>query len=379
MKIVVANFVADPHLGGGTAAKSVALARALASAGVQTRLITTDLGLGHGGAPDVGTAEVIVIPAVFRRFPVPRAAGRRIANAIERSDAVILLNHWNVFNARMFLAARRARVPVLFCPAGALRIQGRSRLLKRAYHQVIGRRMIDEAAALIATTRVEEAEFRAAGIPAGRIQVIPNGINTEPHGITADQFRDRHRLGSAPFILFMGRLNAIKGPDLLLDAFAALDRRFPEWHLVIAGRDEGLAASLRQRAERTGITSRVHLVGHLDAASSTGAYRAASLLVVPSRHEAMSLVALEAAVNGTAVLLTDVCGFNEVEQSGGGRVVAATAPAIAEGLERLLAVPAALPAMGDRLRAHVVASFGWPTIVQHYIALVTRARDSHTT
>ena len=94
----------------------------------------------------------------------------------------------------------------------------------------------------------------------------------------------------------MGRLNPIKGPDLLLEAFGQVADRFREWRLLLAGRDEGLEGDLRVRAQSLGLTDRVHFVGHLDPSESTGAYRAASLLVVPSRHEAMSLVALEGAV-----------------------------------------------------------------------------------
>ena len=376
MRIVVANFIADPVLGGGTAMKSVTLARALASAGVGAHLITTNLGLSDNSSVDVGGANITVVPAVFPRFPIPWVRRGELAAGIKGADAVILLNHWNILNARVFLAARRVNVPVMLCPAGALRIQGRSRWLKEVYQALIGQRMIDQADALIATTPVEEAEFRAAGISPARIHVIPNGIDTEPEGMTGDEFRTRHGLGSAPLVLFMGRLNSIKGPDLLLEAFVTLKDRLPTWHLVIAGRDEGLERSLRARAGHAGLAARVHFVGHLDPAASTGAYRSASLLVVPSRHEAMSLVALEAAVNGTPVLLTDVCGFSGVEESGGGRVVAATVSAISRGLEKMLADPN-LPVMGARLREYVVAKFGWGTVVQQYIQLVTWSRSDN--
>lgn len=374
MTIVVANFIVDRVRGGGTAIKALALARALASAGVDTRLITTDVGLNDGWQVAAGGATAAVVPAVFPRFPIPLIRVRELASTIRGADAVILLNHWNLLNAQVFLAARRAKVPLMLCPAGALRIQGRSRWLKKAYHAVIGRRMIDAAEAVIATTALEEAEFRDAGISPARIHVIPNGIDIEPEGMTGAEFRNRYGLGSAPLVLFMGRLNAIKGPDLLLEAFVSLNEKLPAWHLVIAGRDEGLRSRLMSRAGQAGLAARVHFVGHLDARASTGAYRAASLLVVPSRHEAMSLVALEAAVNGTPVLLTDVCGFSGVQESGGGRVVPATSRAIEYALEEMLVDPT-LPAMGARLREYVVAGFGWNSVVQQYIRLATRPEE----
>jgi glycosyltransferase involved in cell wall biosynthesis len=133
-----------------------------------------------------------------------------------------------------------------------------------------------------------------------------------------------------------------------------------------------MEAMLRQRAATLGADRRVRFLGHLDPAMSTGAYRAAALLAVPSRHEAMSQVALEAAVAGTPVLLTDACGFDDVARVGGGRVVVPTADGIAAGLDELLVRPDALPAMGERLKAFVVAGFGWPVITRQYLDLFER-------
>lgn len=374
MTIAVVHFIADPVLGAGTAAKSVALSRALAAAGVRTRFITTDIGLDARPIPDLPGVEVTVIPSRFARFPVPRTGAREMEHLIRDCDAVILVSHWTVLNAVVYRAARRLGIPHIVCPAGALRIQGRSQALKRLYQAVVGRRLIAESGALVATTQLEAKQFEEDGVEAARIHVIPNGIEPDPAGMSAEEFRTRRKLAPGPLLLYMGRFNPIKGPDLLLEAFGQVATRFAEWRLVMAGRDEGLERELRTRAATLGLADRVHFVGHLDAAESTGAYRAASLLVVPSRHEAMSLVALEAGATGTPVLLTDACGFDEVGQADGGRVVRATVAALAGGLEAMLSQPARLPDMGARLRSLVVGRYGWPSVVHHYVDLVRQLR-----
>ena len=375
MTVAVVHFIVDPVLGAGTAVKSVALARAFAAAGVRTRLITTDIGLHERPLPAMPGVELSVIPSTFQRFPIPRAGSRRIARLIAGCDGVILVSHWTLLHALAYRAARRLGVPFFVLPAGALRIQGRSRWLKHLYQLLVGRRLLRDASAVIATTPLEAAQLRDDGSAVSRVRVIPNGIDPEPRGSSGEQFRADHGLPTRPLVLFMGRLNPIKGPDLLLEAFARIADRFPEWHLVVAGRDEGLQGALRLRTSALGLGSRVHFVGHLEASQATGAFRAASLLAVPSRHEAMSLVALEAAVVGTPVLLTDACGFDEVQQVDGGRVVRASVDGLADGLNALLARSPELSAMGARLREFVIGRYGWPALIQHYLSLVREVQS----
>jgi glycosyltransferase involved in cell wall biosynthesis len=73
----------------------------------------------------------------------------------------------------------------------------------------------------------------------------------------------------------------------------------------------------------------------------------------------MSIVALEAGINGTPVLITHACGFGDVARRGGGLVVAASVPALAAGLRELLARPDTLAERGARLRAFVLAELTW--------------------
>ena len=122
---------------------------------------------------------------------------------------------------------------------------------------------------------------------------------------------------------------------------------------------------LEREATRLGIIGRVHFIGHLGLSEKSQALHACSLLALPSRREAMSIVALEAGATGTPVLLTDQCGFNEIEQIGGGLVSTATVEGIAVGLARIL--ESDLQAMGKRLQAYCLEHFAWDAVVTKYI------------
>jgi glycosyltransferase involved in cell wall biosynthesis len=100
-------------------------------------------------------------------------------------------------------------------------------------------------------------------------------------------------------------------------------------------------------------------------------YKNAAFLAIPSRSEVMSMVALEAAAMGTPVLLTDRCGFDEVQEVGGGLVVAADVENLAAGLQKMIAEARNRTAMGERLRAFVLAQYAWPRVagqLRHHLA-----------
>jgi glycosyltransferase involved in cell wall biosynthesis len=264
--------------------------------------------------------------------------------------------------------ARQTGTPYVVCPAGELSLFGRSRWIKQLFNFMVGNSILREAAGHIAVTPDEIPAYERYGIKAQRVTVIPNGINEIDFNVDGvNKFRERISFGGAPFVLFMGRLNPIKGPDLLLEAFCSIAHKYSELHLVFAGPDGGLLDSLKRMTCEKGLMDRVHFIGYVSGHDKTHAYRAAEFLAIPSRLEAMSIVVLEAGIVGTPVLLTDRCGFDEVATVGGGQVVAATAKDLATGLESMLENPAVLKTMGVRLQLHVRQNFIWEVIVEQLL------------
>jgi glycosyltransferase involved in cell wall biosynthesis len=374
LKVLNVNTSLDPVNGGGMAERTYQMSRFLAKAGVDCAILVTNLGLTAERLKDLQGIEVLAYLCLSKRFYIPRGSYRKIWNLIESADIIHLMGHWTFLNALVYHMARIQYKPYVVCPAGALPIYGRSRVLKRLYNLIVGERIIRNADDHIAIARVEFDQFKTYGIPTEKISIIPNGVdakNFTSKDTTA--FREKFGLGDAPFILFMGRLNAIKGPDLLLHAFCNIRESFKNHHLVFAGPDDGMLVELRDMAAAGDIPDRVHFTGYLDGGDRSRAYYAADLLVVPSRQEAMSIVVLEAGVTGTPVLITDQCGFDEVLSAGGGQVVPATVEGLQKGLTVMLEDGEELKAMGDRLNKHVRTHFAWDTIANRYVELFHRA------
>lgn len=370
MRVLNVNVLLDPVTGGGTAERTFQLSRSLARAGVECAILTTDIGLNADRIKQLGDVRVTALPCISRRFFVVRFPWHQLKALVAGVDVIHLMGHWSMLNVLVYLLARQTGTPYVVCPAGELPLFGRSRWIKQLFNALIGYRIVREAAGHIAVTPDEIPAYARYGVEATQVTVIPNGINEADFIASgASKFADRFGLGAAPFILFMGRLNPIKGPDLLLEAFCSIAHKYPGYHLVFAGPDGGLLGSLQKMTQERGLAERVHYIGYVVGRDKAEAYRAADLLVIPSRQEAMSIVVLEAGIAGTPVLLTDRCGFDEVAAVGGGQVVAATANDLAAGLESLLSDRSALTGMGERLKKHVRQHFTWEEIVERFLDL----------
>jgi glycosyltransferase involved in cell wall biosynthesis len=345
--------------GGGNGERTVQLSRALAKSGVDCTVLTLDIGNTAARIDHLGQAKLALVSCLNRRFHVPIGGWRLIQDLVRRSDVVHLMGHWSILGAMVSVAARRANVPYVVSPAGALPIFGRSRWLKRLFDRIVGRQLICNATGWIAITNAERADFTPYGITPSEIEVLPNGVNVEDFAAERLSNADDRKVLPGALILFMGRLNLIKGPDLLLEAFAKVASEFPDTRLVFAGPDEGLGDTLAQEAETRGLQDRVHFLGFVSGVDKSLAYRSASLLVVPSRHEAMSIVAVEGGICGVPVLMTDQCGLNELAEIDPGLLVPATAEGLASGLRMALSDRQRLEQWGCSWESLVRERFSW--------------------
>lgn len=364
MKILNVNHTLDAVTGGGTAERTLQMSRHLIEDGIFCSILTMDQGAAQG---TLDGGKIMVIPSVSRRFHIPKFPFRGIRTAVKEADIIHLMGHWTALNALVYLVARNQNKPYVFCPAGALPIFGRSRWLKRMYNAVIGKQIVRHAAKCIAITEAEKSQFKAYGIAEKAIVVIPNAVS-EPEFCSNGEtgFRQRFGLSERPFILFLGRLNLIKGPDLLLHAFCQLKETFPGIDLVFAGPDDGMLAELQALVKSANAEERVHFLGHVGGADKSQAYRAATLLAIPSRQEAMSLVVLEAGINGTPSIFTDQCGLEELAATGCGWMVPASVEGLKQGLTDALLNPAQILATKTRIRDAVITKFSWHAIIRKY-------------
>jgi len=370
MRILNVNMTIDPIMGGGGAERTFQMCKSLIRTGTDCVLMTTSIGLSQERLNALEGVRVVVLPILLERFYIPKFSIKKLEKIIESVDIIHLMSHWTLINALIYKLANKLGKPYIVCPAGSLPIYGRSKYLKKTYNWSVGSEIINNAKGWIAIAKNEIPQFISYGINADKVTVIPNGIDPENfREFDVVDFRKKYGLDESPFIMFMGRLNHIKGPDLLLEAFNAIKDEISKYHLVFFGPDNGMQDDLKKMVQRFKLEKRVHFSGYIEGKDKSSAYHAAALVVIPSRQEAMSIVVLEAGITRTPVLLTDQCGFDIVSTINGGMVTPATVDGLKEGLINILRDPIRLKSMGENLYKYTLENFGWDMIINKHIDL----------
>jgi glycosyltransferase involved in cell wall biosynthesis len=299
---------------------------------------------------------------------IPGYGRARLGACVAGADVVHLHGVWEPLLLAAAALCRARATPYVCCPHGMLdEWSMRQKRLKKRLALALGfRRMLDGAAFIHALNTDEMALMRPLALRAP-VSIIPNGIFPEEFSTlpAAGTFRRAHPgLGDRPFVLFLSRLHAKKGLDILAAAFTELAGRLPDVHLVVAGPDEGAGKSFAAAIATRGLSARVFVVGPLYGRDKLAALVDSAVFCLPSRQEGFSIAITEALAVGRPVVISQACHFPEVGAAGAGHVTSLDPSRIAEALEAVLNDRKAAEAMGERGRALVLSRFTWPKIAE---------------
>lgn len=374
MNILHVNMSLDPVTGGGTVERIRQLHESMQKMdGISSRILSVAVA-DSAALPE--SEDIVLLPCWNRRWYLPAPKLITLYRMVRQADVIHLMNHWIILNALVYWMARLAGKPYIICPAGALSLFGRSQGVKRWYNRLVGSALVKNSAAAIAIAEDEVEVLKQYGVLAERIKHIPNGVRLEDFSYTDEQlFRKHAGVGNVDYLLFVGRLNEIKGPDLLLDAFIELSPIFSGLHLVFIGPDGGMCNVLEHRANEAGVADRVHFTGYAGGELKSSAYYGASLLVVPSRQEAMSIVALEGAVCAVPVVLSDRCGFDALAEAGAARLSEASSSAISKVISELMSDADLRKEMGAKGQQLAASSYTWDIAARRHVELFSQYVD----
>jgi 1,4-alpha-glucan branching enzyme len=240
--------------------------------------------------------------------------------------------------------------------------------------------MLHRARRIIAVSQFTKWELtNYYNIPAGKIKVIHNGVDTRKFQPAADKRKVKMELGFNPddlAIVSVGRLYARKGLFTLIESMPAVVKRFPRAKFIVSGK--GQSDEMRKliaHAERVGIKDNIIFTGYTPDKELPKLYQAADVFAFSTFYEHHPFAVLEAMSTGLPVVTTWVGGIPETIESGkNGFLVEPFNPAqFAEKILYLLEHPAEAQEMGRLARKKVLERFDWRIVVKDAIKVYDEA------
>lgn len=354
------------------------LSRALGESGTPVDIFTREHEYGHGIA-DIGPGvRVIHLPGgptaaeVGQLYPhLPRFLEEM--QGFRRREGV----DYDVLHSHYWLSAwlgqRWARgmgIPhvVTFHTLGLIKMQSRAGEREPSEREAAEREAMHTADRIIAFSGHErDAMARWYGADPGRVTLAPCGVDLAKfRPLNQGEVRKRLGLNGEKVLLYVGRVEPLKGLDLLVETAAQMEAGEANVRMMVVGGGgpgEPETLRVRQLAEERQVAGLIDFVGRVDHDDLPLYYNAADVCVVPSYYESFGLVALESMACGTPVVATRVGGLPTIVHHGHtGYLKAWRCPeAFANSVEMIISSEGLQESMGAaaRRRAELM---GWSNV-----------------
>jgi phosphatidylinositol alpha-1,6-mannosyltransferase len=301
------------------------------------------------------------------------ALRRAVANGEERG--VVVATKWSPEGHAYLMPGTSRRMPMVLMGYGREFRPERHRRMRGLAQRMI----IRAAAGAIAISRYTKRQMVDAGIPEGRVRVVPPAIDPAELLPPPDAGRAAGELGwpAGPTLLTVARLVRRKGVDTVIEALPRIVAAVPDVQYVVVG-DGPEKARLADLSRELGVESRVHFVGAINDRQKAACFHLCDVFAMPSRDipseppEGFGIVYLEANACGKPVIAARTGGVEDaVEHEGSGLLVEPDSPTeVAEAAVQLLREPEAAQTMGARGKARVLERFAWDTVAPQFAEAV---------
>jgi glycosyltransferase involved in cell wall biosynthesis len=372
---------------GGPIHAAFELTREQAKAGNEISVFTTnvdvdgDLQVSLGRPVRSDQVEVWYWPVERPRgVTFSRALGGALRDQVSRFDIVHIHSIFNWPTTIAAYWARSKRVPYIIRPAGSLDpislaksydktlISLKSRAKKWLYFRTPARIELDSAAAIHFTTEAERTAALPLKLRAPSL-VVPLGVSPmyEPDESPEETLRARYReLRGRKIILFLSRLNPVKGLEILISALGLLAPQRDDFALVVAGDGpKAYREELTNLVERNGLGGRAVFLGPVFGRLKWRILAESDIFVLNSYHENFGLAVAEALAAGLPVVISRHVNLEgEIRSAQAGFVVGLSRLEVSRAIEMLLDSEPLRHDMGNRGRALASQRFAWPSVVQ---------------
>ena len=249
--------------------------------------------------------------AAKRRLYITPSLVSAVRNNIGSFDVVHIHGNRTAQSPLIHYFLKKKKVPYVVQAHGGLpSFSGYG--LKWLYDLFFGYSLLKDASRVIAVTDVEMKQYFSLGLPKGRVELISNGVDLSEYVDLPQRgaFREKFGISSdEQLILYLGRINKIKGVDVLVKAFSSAVKKIRNLKLILAGPDDGFLTVVKGLIKALNIDSSVLIVGPLYGQEKLAAYVDADVYILPSCYEIFGMTILESLACGTPVILMENCGI----------------------------------------------------------------------
>lgn len=313
MKILHVFNVFYP-LAGGTVDLMSKLTRTLAQRGHEVAIYTSDFRLDQVYIDSLDGIKVCPFHSWLNLLgshltPSMVAETKR---SLKDFDIIHLHGHRCLQNIPIHHYAQKYGIPYVVDAHGSTPRLGK-RLLKRLFDIAFGYRILRDATYCIGETQMGVNEYKEFGVDQDKIILIPPPFFIEEFSQlpAAGGFRSRYGIGEKRLVMFVGRINQIKGLDFLVESFAELAKLRSDVILAIVGNDDGYKPTLDALIGRLGLSSKVLFTGFLSGEEKLSALVDADVFIQVSRYEQGAWAPIEAVLCGTPIIVTGHTGTGE--------------------------------------------------------------------
>lgn len=322
--------------------------------------------------PDFFTGYTVHFAHKLAKTSVSAELVGRLPRLIAWADVVHLTAVYSFPTIPTLAACRLAGKPVVWSPRGALLRweHTRKRGLKEAWERTCAT-ILRGHPHLLHVTSPEEGKAARTQLPDSPVVEVPNGVNI-PNSLAPRLWQPDGRMR----ILYLGRLDPIKGIENLIDAIALAET--PRLELTLCGTgDAAYTASLVRRIEEKGLSTQIKVAGFVEGPAKTLAFEQADLCVLPSFSENFGMTVVEALSHSVPVIASKGTPWQELKSRGAGDWVANDPASLARAIDVM--AQKNLEAMGRNGRSWMYENFDWNAVGRRMADVYRQLRDGRPT
>ncbi len=304
---------------------------------------------------------------------------KQLDGLVKSVDVVHLHALRSYFGWRVYRSAKRQGKPVIVSPHGGMHpwLLEQRKMRKFVLDVLWERRLYRGANAFLAMSEDEAANIRDH-VPGASVEAVPIGIHLEGYGDDRcrESFEKKHpQLRNKRWLVYCSTWSERKGVPDLVEAWAKVHSKHPDWVLAIAGRDlSGIGDEMKRVAAESIKPESIAFIGELEEDEKMRLFACSDIHILPSHSEAFGISILESMASSRPVLTTTGAPWPELEKRGAGVRVAPGVEAVSGAIDDMLVrSPEELDRMGECGRRYAEAEFEWSVVAERVSDLYRRS------